>query len=196
MVIRKRILDKSFLPKLHVDLERWRYNMRIDAYISTLGRIRGRDGTILNTCAVKNYLYFRGAPVHRLVMETWHPVPGWHNLTIDHKDHNTRNNRVSNLEWVTEAVNKQRDKKDTEENSPEKLGGKLEDPAPKIEITNNNIVILLNGIKIPYDDAKMILSNNKGLKMCKGKVEEAFKKVMETDAPIEFGGNVIQKVSA
>jgi hypothetical protein len=45
---------------------------------------------------------------HRLVMKTWMPTEDMDNLTVDHLDHNKRNNSVDNLEWVTESENKRR----------------------------------------------------------------------------------------
>lgn len=47
---------------------------------------------------------------HRIVMETWCPrADMWkEKLTVDHLDHNKRNNTTKNLEWVTEKENKKR----------------------------------------------------------------------------------------
>lgn len=45
---------------------------------------------------------------HRLVMETWRPIANACEMTVDHLDHNKRNNDVSNLEWVTQKENQKR----------------------------------------------------------------------------------------
>ena len=45
-------------------------------------------------------------------MLTWEPIPNAEDLTVDHKDHNRRNNAVSNLEWVTREENLLRAEKD------------------------------------------------------------------------------------
>jgi hypothetical protein len=49
---------------------------------------------------------------HRLVMLTWRPTPDAENLTVDHLDHNKRNNALSNLEWVSYEENQERAKDD------------------------------------------------------------------------------------
>jgi len=43
--------------------------------------------------------------VHRLVMMTFQPNPAMEQLHVNHKDLNPRNNKMSNLEWVTEKEN-------------------------------------------------------------------------------------------
>ena len=42
--------------------------------------------------------------VHRLVAETYIPVPSWAE-EVNHKDFNRANNSVDNLEWITHADN-------------------------------------------------------------------------------------------
>lgn len=46
-------------------------------------------------------------------MLTWKPIEDKENFTVDHLDHNKRNNAVENLEWVTAYENKDRAKVDT-----------------------------------------------------------------------------------
>jgi hypothetical protein len=41
-------------------------------------------------------------------MLTWKPTPEAEKLTVDHLDHNKRNNALSNLEWVTKEENERR----------------------------------------------------------------------------------------
>lgn len=45
-------------------------------------------------------------------MLTWRPIPDAENLTVDHLDHNKRNNTVYNLEWVTLEENRTRAQED------------------------------------------------------------------------------------
>lgn len=41
-------------------------------------------------------------------METWRPISNFEEMTVDHLDHNKRNNDIRNLEWVTEKENHER----------------------------------------------------------------------------------------
>lgn len=43
--------------------------------------------------------------VHRLVLEAFNPVDGMDELQVNHKDGNKLNNRLDNLEWVTQSEN-------------------------------------------------------------------------------------------
>lgn len=174
--------QKWHLPRLHIGLERWRYNIRIDAWISTYGNIRNRKWLPQKVCANNGYLFYRGVAVHRLVMETFCPVPGWNGLTVDHRNHNTRDNRLSNLEWVTRHENEERAKKDSKENDP------AQDASKDADVK----MVLLNGIKLPYDDALKIMVRNAGLKGVKGNVESSFRQSELTGKPVSYGGNIIQ----
>lgn len=45
-------------------------------------------------------------------MLTWKPIPNAEELTVDHLNHNKRDNSLDNLEWVTKAENIRRSKQD------------------------------------------------------------------------------------
>ena len=45
-------------------------------------------------------------------MLTWKPIPDAENLTVDHLNHNKRDNSLINLEWVTFVENQARAKRD------------------------------------------------------------------------------------
>jgi hypothetical protein len=45
---------------------------------------------------------------HRLVLMTWQPRKDMDKLTVDHINSNPRDNRLCNLEWVTEEENQKR----------------------------------------------------------------------------------------
>ena len=98
---------------IHFSIERWKWNADFGIYVSNKGRFRTRDkkdlpikinqkGYCLVYCQgnVNKYRF-----AHRVVMLTWRPMKDAENLTIDHLDHNKRNNAVDNLEWVTQEEN-------------------------------------------------------------------------------------------
>ena len=43
---------------------------------------------------------------------TWRPIPNAEELTVDHLNHNKRDNSLNNLEWVTRQENLRRARKD------------------------------------------------------------------------------------
>jgi hypothetical protein len=43
--------------------------------------------------------------VHRLVLSTYKPCVGWEDLQVNHKDRNTSNPNLDNLEWCDQAFN-------------------------------------------------------------------------------------------
>ena len=108
---------RFMFPNFNFNIERWKWNDEYRIYISTAGRCKDEHKRLLPVkinssgyCMVKTACGHR--LVHRLVMKTWRPIPDDENLTVDHLDHNKRNNDVRNLEWVTEAENKRRAKQD------------------------------------------------------------------------------------
>lgn len=103
----------TVLFSLHLTLERWKWNDEYQVWVSTLGNVRSKnkkDKKILiaknGYCSVK--IGTKLVLIHRLVMKTWCPCEDMGQLTIDHLDHNKRNNRLSNLEWVTREENERR----------------------------------------------------------------------------------------
>lgn len=105
-------------PSLIIKVERWKFNKEYGVYVSTLGNFKDRHKRRLpiridskkGYCKVKTE---RGVPfAHRLVMLTWKPIPDAENLTVDHLNHNKRDNSLQNLEWVTAEENCRRARKD------------------------------------------------------------------------------------
>ena len=109
------------LPTFKIIFERWKYNKDYELYVSNLGRVKTKDKELVKPkTATKGYMAVsfwksgkkKNVFLHRLVLMTWKPCKNMKNLTIDHLDHNKRNNSVSNLEWVSEQENIQRAVKD------------------------------------------------------------------------------------
>lgn len=102
------------LPSITINIERWKWNKKYQVFVSNRGRVKNIDGEILKPKTTKRgYLAVRVKAkkaifIHRLVMETWRPIPNPEEMTVDHLDHNKRNNDIRNLEWVTEKENRKR----------------------------------------------------------------------------------------
>lgn len=105
---------------IHFSIERWKWNPDFGIYVSNKGHFRTRDKRDLPIrIGKKGYCYVhcegnvnRYRLAHRVVMLTWCPMDDAENLTVDHLDHNKRNNAVDNLEWVTAEENIRRAKED------------------------------------------------------------------------------------
>lgn len=102
------------LPTITINIERWKWNRKYRVFVSNRGRVKDINGKALKIKTTSTgYLAVRVATkkaifVHRLVMETWHPISNPEEMTVDHLDHNKRNNDIRNLEWVAEKENHKR----------------------------------------------------------------------------------------
>lgn len=105
---------------IHFSIERWKWNADFGIYVSTKGRFRNESKKdIPITVDNKGYcrVYCGGTThthllAHRVVLLTWRPTANAGNLTVDHLDHNKRNNALDNLEWVSFEENQRRAKAD------------------------------------------------------------------------------------
>lgn len=107
-------------PTIKLNIERWKYNPTFELYVSNMGHIKNKSKADIAPKIMQNgyvVVYVHGSLnrymlLHRVVMLTWKPTPEAEELTVDHLDHNKRNNALSNLEWVTEEENLKRAKED------------------------------------------------------------------------------------
>ena len=103
-------------PKLHISIERWKWNEEYQIYVSNFGNFKDKNKKDIKQLVRNGYMYPRIKKklksAHRIVMETWRPIENMEDMTIDHLDHNTRKNCLSNLEWVTLAENHRRARED------------------------------------------------------------------------------------
>ena len=175
-------MDKFTLPSIHIEIERWKYHKELDVYVSSNGRIKDKHGKIQTVCACNGYLYYKGKRIHRLVAELFMPVSNSKDLTIDHKDHNKRNNCVSNLEWVSLEENIQRADEDLKQHAP--------DNNKPIDTT---IYVRLNGVKIPFKAAKSLMKTDTRLqsKEHHQQIEKIFANLAVTKRK-KYGGYIIQ----
>ena len=109
---------KFIFPTFNFNIERWKWNKEYRVYVSNMGHFRDEYKALIPVkinqngyCVVKTYLSDY-VSAHRLVMITWCPTRDMENLTVDHLDHNKRNNAVTNLEWVSIEENQRRAKED------------------------------------------------------------------------------------
>ncbi len=145
---------KIILPRFLFKIERWKWNSDYRVYVSNLGHIKNEHKQDLPVyiddngyCRVHTACC-RYKTVHRLVMLTWRPIPNAEELTVDHLNHNKRDNSLENLEWVTKEENLRRAtedliKKDKKKNntkeSPQDIIEKEKQRAITKAIENFNI---------------------------------------------------------
>ena len=183
---------------IHFSIERWKWNADFGIYVSNKGRFRTRDkkdlpikinqnGYCLVRCegTVNKYRL-----AHRVVMLTWCPTDDAENLTIDHKDHNKRNNAVDNLEWVTMEENWRRAYGDhiNECNETSEISIKL----PKTRF--NKYLVICGGISVTIEQfVDMIWDNHKYLHQntTKSKFED---KVFKSNKQKVCGVSIIKRV--
>lgn len=109
---------RFILPTLKLNIERWKWNNEFRIYVSNMGNFKDEHkkpiaikiGSSSGYVKIKTPYGVKSA--HRLVMLTWKPIPNAEEMTVDHLDHNKRNNKLENLEWVDETENKIRAKED------------------------------------------------------------------------------------
>ena len=167
---------KFILPKIFLGIERWKWNKEYRVYVSNMGHFKDEHKEDLpfkttnsGYLNVKTRCGYKLA--HRLVMLTWRPIPGAEDLTVDHLDHNKRNNALTNLEWVTREENLRRAGEDHLDNEIAEL------PIPTVQVTvkkKKKSKEIERGttqhFKIPADAAKWAmtlpeLANNKTVKV-------------------------------
>ena len=107
---------RFIMPKFFFGCERWKWNADLRLYVSTHGHFKD-EHKHNKACKVKNNYFWVHAngkwlPAHRVVLLTWRPLPiDGEPMTVDHLNSITRDNRLCNLEWVSEEENHRRAQK-------------------------------------------------------------------------------------
>lgn len=99
-------------------MEIWKKIERYPGYeVSNLGKIKSykqsQEGRILQGKMVRGYIGidFRvdGKTIqdllHRVVLSTFNPIEGWQDMTVNHINGDILDNRLENLEWMTQSDN-------------------------------------------------------------------------------------------
>ena len=152
------------LPKIHITIERWKFNKNYNIYVSNLGKLKDiNKKDIKPKLNASGYLFIeicnnkqgknKTLWVHRIVAETWlYRKDMWkEKLTVDHLDHNKRNNTVKNLEWVTADENRKRANADHVFTDTDREIQKMKDIIKNLTLELNNfksnepIRIIVNG---------------------------------------------------
>ena len=102
---------KIIFPKINLKIEKWKWNKEYRVFVSSLGRFKDeykrnlpiKISSKTGYCNVKTSCGYK--VVHRLVLLTFRPIPNAEELTVDHLNHNKRDNSLDNLEWVTKEEN-------------------------------------------------------------------------------------------
>lgn len=112
---------KFILPSLNLRIERWKWNKEYRIYVSTMGNFKDEHKRNIPIKINQGGYVLINTPygrqfAHRLVMFTWKPIPNAESLTVDHLNHNKRDNSIYNLEWVTKEENLKRAMEDIDKN--------------------------------------------------------------------------------
>lgn len=105
-------------PTINFKVEKWKWNKEYRVYVSNLGHFKDehKNNLFYKINSKTGYAYIKTAygikAAHRLVLLTWKPIPNAESLTIDHLDHNKRDNSLTNLEWVSREENLKRARQD------------------------------------------------------------------------------------
>ena len=193
---------KIMFPELHVHLEKWKYHVGLDCYISNYGRIKDKDGKLQTVCKRNGYIWYKGKAVHRLVLETFNPQPGYSQLSVDHINHNTYQNDIWNLRWMTAEENNEQDKIDIAAHAPVEITApkieKKKEPSPQTVIDQNENEekdFILNSVKMNSKYVRKILINDKSLsKGGYSSVDKAMNKAINAKGPTSFGNFTIQYI--
>lgn len=155
---------KFIMPKFIFKIEKWKWNDEYRIYVSNTGKFMNEykkpiPAKIEQNGYVRIQTPYGKKLAHRLVMITWRPTADMENLTVDHLDHNKRNNALDNLEWVTREENWRRAEQDYIPCTQKKETPKKTVTQPTInkklkrynrrDYTFDDVIFMINGEEYP-----------------------------------------------
>lgn len=151
-------------PTLVFKMEKWKFNHEYGVYVSTLGHFKDRCKRNLpikinhnGYCCV---LTEKGMiTAHRLVLLTWRPIPNREKMTVDHLNHNKRDNSLCNLEWVSEEENLRRAAIDTYNDKIQSAEQSIKINGMKMTISEAVDFIMYSNINVNKDKLSQYLKN-------------------------------------
>lgn len=97
---------------LKANIEIWKFVVATNRFIYEFSNKKGwrRTSFVVPWKSGDKYMYVdikgRSLKVHRLVAKAFLPEPKSEQVEVNHKDHDTTNNDVTNLEWCTVSYNR------------------------------------------------------------------------------------------
>ena len=184
------------IPKIKFEIEKWKLNKNYNIYVSNLGNFKDRckdsirlkinkDGYLMVPICNNKKGIIKYIPAHRVVMETWCPKADmWKaKLTVDHIDHNKRNNSYKNLEWVSRKENLERANNDfLFLDDKDKIIQSLKDKIRNLEneVNNTNKITIINMKSFNnWDEVITFLINKKKINNNNFIKENIIKRVQE-----------------
>ena len=84
------------LPSFTLNIERWRWNEEFQLWVSNQGHFKDKDGKVVPIKIDPNrgYCKVNFQFAHRVVAMTWIPCENPKEMTVDHLNHNKRDNSV------------------------------------------------------------------------------------------------------
>ena len=167
-------------------VERWKFNRKYNVYVSSEGRVKNsRKELLAPNINSKGYVMYKVSPkdsntsktilAHRLVLETSNPLCSYENMTVDHLNHNKRDNSLKNLEWVKKEENQRRAQRDfLTDKQLEVINEGREKPITfeGCELTKEEKFIKVNGFLFTLDQAVELLWTHKNCTASKEKVRK------------------------
>lgn len=181
------------LPKIKFEIEKWKLNKHYNVYVSNLGNFKDKckdniklkvnnGGYLMVPICNNKKGIIKYIPAHRIVMETWCPrMDMWkEKLTVDHLDHNKRNNTYRNLEWVSKEENLKRANDDFIYDDKDKIIQSLQDKIKNLTKSIDTTITIV-GVKTfeNYDEVIEFLKEKKKIKKDYSNKEHIIAKIIQ-----------------